>query len=62
MTTKLPEIGCSYIAPNQCTGFAPPSCCERIDDKDKDKDTNAGVVVITCMALLLILSALAVVL
>ena len=71
MTTKLPEIGCPYIAPDECTGFTPASCCERIQnfdddnnksDGDKDEDTDAGVVVMTSMALLLVLSALAVVL
>ena len=78
MTAKFPEIGCSYIAPDQCTGFTPANCCERIkkfndgnnnnksdtdkDDDDKDEDTDGGVVVMTSMALLLVLSSLAVVL
>ena len=41
LTGKLPEIGCSYVSPDQCTGFTPPSCCERInDDDDDDKDDD----------------------
>ena len=71
MTAKFPEIGCSYIPPDQCTDFTPASCCERIEKEDDDKDDDddviedgegAGVVVMTSMALLLVLSALAVVL
>jgi hypothetical protein len=75
VTAKFPEIGCSYIPPDQCTDFTPASCCERIEKEDDDKDDDddddkdviedgegAGVVVMTSMALLIVLSALAVVL
>ena len=74
MTGKLPEIGCSHISPDQCTGFTPPSCCERIkadDDDGKDEDNydrdvfedgeGAGMVAMTSMTFLLVPSALAVV-
>ena len=57
VTTKLPEIGCSYIPPDQCTGFTPAPCCERIDGVD-----GGGVIVKTSMACLLILCAIAAVL
>ena len=47
--TKLPDVACPYIPPDQCTDFTPPSCCERIKD-----DGDAGVIVKTSMALLVI--------
>ena len=44
MTGKFPEIGCSYVSPDQCIGFTPASCCERInsvvDDKADDDRNN----------------------
>jgi hypothetical protein len=39
-TAKLPEVGCSYIASDQCTDFTPPSCCERINGIADDKTEN----------------------
>ena len=51
-TTKFPKIGCSYIPPDQCSDYTPPTCCERI---------NAGMVLRTSVAVLLVLSALAVI-
>jgi hypothetical protein len=51
--TKFPEIGCSYIAPDQCTNSTPPTCCERIST------TEDGVVLRASVALLLLLSLLA---
>jgi hypothetical protein len=52
-TIKFPEIGCSYIAPDQCTNSTPPTCCERISA------TEGGVVLRASVALLLLLSLLA---
>ena len=44
MTGKFPEIGCSYVSPDQCVGFTPANCCERInsvvDDKANDDRNN----------------------
>ena len=57
MAAKIPEIGCSYIPPDQCTDFTPAPCCERIGD-DKD-DTDAGVVMMASTVLLLVFSAAA---
>ena len=37
--TKFPEIGCSYIPPDQCSDTTPPTCCERIKDLE-----DAGVI------------------
>ena len=54
-TAKFPEIGCSYIPPDQCTGFTPAPCCERMDN------SGAGVVVMTSMVLLVVVSVLAVI-
>ena len=63
MTTKLPEVGCSYIPPDQCTDFTPAPCCERIKDGGDGVDNgDARVVVMTSMALLLIFSTLATIL
>ena len=63
VTSMFPEIGCPYIPPDQCTGFTPAPCCERIKDGDGDGDggvdDGAGVIVKTSMALLLVLAALA---
>ena len=30
MNQGLPQSSCSYEAPDQCTGFEPLSCCERL--------------------------------
>ena len=30
MNMGLPQSTCSYEAPDQCTGFQPQSCCERL--------------------------------
>ena len=62
-TTTLPEIGCSYIPPDQCTDSTPLPCCERLKDGDGDGDGDgvddgAGVIVKTSVALLLVLSTL----
>ena len=64
MQTKLPEVACPYIPPDQCTDFTPAPCCERIED-DGDggvDDGDAGVIVKTSMVLLLVTSVLAAVL
>ena len=52
--TNFPEIGCSYIPPDQCSATPnPPTCCERIST------TEGGVVLRASVALLLLLSLLA---
>ena len=55
--TKFPEVGCSYIAPDQCTNSTPPTCCERISPTTEA--TEGGVVLRASVALLLLLSLLA---
>ncbi|CAI8048975.1 hypothetical protein GBAR_LOCUS26979 [Geodia barretti] len=52
--TNFPEVGCSYIPPDQCSATPnPPTCCERISA------TEDGVVLRASVALLLLLSLLA---
>ncbi|CAI8042458.1 DBH-like monooxygenase protein 1 homolog [Geodia barretti] len=64
-TMKFPEIGCSYIAPDQCTDSTPPTCCERISGTTEPtteattEATEGGVVLRASVALLLLLSLLA---
>jgi hypothetical protein len=59
-TMKFPEIGCSYIAPDQCTDSTPPTCCERISATEATTEaTEGGVVLRASVALLLLLSLLA---
>ena len=52
--TKFPEIGCSYIPPDTCTGYKPPTCCEKINGME-----GSGVALVASVTLLLLLSVLA---
>ena len=52
---KLPEVACSYIAPDQCSDSTPPTCCERITGTE-EPITAGGVVLTASLALLLALS------
>ena len=55
MPAKLPEVSCSYVAPDQCSDTAQPTCCKR----DISAVEDAGVVLGASVALLLTLSLLA---
>ena len=55
MTTNFPEVGCSYIAPDQCSDFTPATCCERVDKEVED----TGLIPRASLALLIVLSLLA---
>ena len=48
---KFPEVGCSYIGPDQCSASTPPTCCERISATEA---TEGGVVLRASVALLLL--------
>ena len=37
----LPQVSCPYQAPDQCNGFEPQSCCERLA-----AGTSGGVAVV----------------
>ena len=52
--TKFPEIGCSYIAPDQCANFTPPTCCERVVG-------DAGMILRASLVLLIFISLLTVI-
>ena len=30
LLSEPPKVSCSYEAPDQCTGFEPQPCCERV--------------------------------
>lgn len=52
--SKFPEVGCSYVAPDQCSDFTPPSCCERIDGTVESGGTvlKTSVILLTSMSFL----------
>ena len=54
---KFPEIGCPYIAPDQCSDSTPLTCCERI--AATEATTEDGVLQRASVALLLTLSLMA---
>ena len=45
-TAKFPQVGCSYVAPDQCSDFTPPTCCERVGAVE-----DGGVVLRVSLAL-----------
>ena len=55
--TKFPEVGCSYVPPDQCSDSTPPPCCERINAVQ-----DAGVVLRASVAVLLVLCIVAAIL
>ena len=60
MTANFPEIGCSYIAPDQCSDFTPATCCERVDREVEDTEVeDTGLIPRASLALLIVLSLLA---
>ena len=54
-TTKLPQVGCPYLAANQCSNnSAVPACCERIGGVE-----DRGVVLRATVGLFMTLPLLA---
>ena len=48
-TAKLPQVGCSYVARDQCSDFDPPTCCERVTGVE-----NGGMVLGASVVLMIL--------
>ena len=45
--TGIPQPACSYQPPDQCTGFVPKSCCERLAESTGAPPTDGAPPIVT---------------